>query len=424
MDILLKNVHIIHPESAYHQQILDILVKDGIISAIGHSLSANEKTQVISHEGLHVSIGFLDIGTQVGDPGYEHRETFQSATLSASRGGYTALAVAPNALPVVHSKSEVAYIRKSTAGGIVDFLPIGAVSQNANSQEISEMYDMHTAGAVAFSDGKNSLAHSGLMVRALQYVQPFNGLIINHPHDAVMAEGGQMHEGRMSTMLGMKGIPAIAEELMLQRDIELCAYTNGRLLVQNISTKRSVELIREAKKRGLQITASVAAMNLYFTDEALAEFDSNLKVNPPLRGLEDKKALKKGLKDGTIDLITSNHVPLDEESKNLEFPYAKFGAVSLDATFAAIMTHTNSTAEQVCEKLAFAPRRILNLDIPKIEVGAQANLCFFDPLEKWTYTAKDNFSKSKNTPWIGCAFVGKVLGTIHNGQMSLMMNVE
>jgi dihydroorotase len=418
MDILLKNARIIHPESAFHQQMVDIFIQNGIIMAIGQNLSANEQTQIINHEGLHVTIGFLDIGTQVGDPGYEHRETFQSATLCASKGGYTALAVAPNALPVVHSKSEVSYIKKSTADGIVDFLPIGAISQNAKGQEISEMYDMHTAGAVAFSDGKNSLAHSGLMVRALQYVQPFNGLIINHPHDAVMAEGGQMHEGRMSTMLGMKGVPAIAEELMLHRDIELCAYTNGRLLVQNISTKRSVELVREAKKRGLQITASVAVLNLCFTDDALSEFDTNFKINPPLRGLEDKKALKKGLKDGTIDFITSNHVPLDEESKNLEYPYAKFGAVSLDATFATAMTHTGADVELICEKLAFAPRRVLNLGIPKIEVGAQANLCFFDPNLKWTYSAADNFSKSKNTPWIGSILQGKVLGTIHNGQIS------
>ena len=397
----------------YHKQCLDILLINGLYSAIAKDIEADADTRVIQHENLHASIGFLDIGTQVGDPGFEHRETFETATAAALHGGYTALAVMPNALPVVHSKSEILYIKHTTKDSVVDFLPIGAISQNTKGQEISEMFDMHTAGAVAFSEGKNSLVHSGVLMRALQYIQPFNGLVINHPQDATMSEGGQMHEGRMSTMLGLRGIPAIAEELMLHRDIELCAYTNGRLLAHNISTKRSVQLVREAKNKGLQISASVAVMNLSLSDEALVGFDSNLKVSPPLRGIEDIKALKKGLKDGTIDVITSNHVPLDEESKNLEFPYAAFGAVGLDATFAIANTYAGLSTETLINTLAYHPRTVLNLDIPAIEVGAIANLCFFNPDTTWTFSSSDNHSKSKNTPWIGTKLRGKILGIVN-----------
>ncbi|TAK43452.1 MAG: dihydroorotase, partial [Saprospiraceae bacterium] len=288
-------------------------------------------------------------------------------------------------------------------------------------KDITEMYDMNAAGAVAFSDGKNTMRDSGLMMRALLYVQPFGGVILNHPLDEDIAHGGQMHEGVMSTSLGLHGIPGISEELMVQRDIFLAGYTGSRLHLLNISTAGSVRLIKAAKAKGLDVTASVAAMNLACDDSHLFDFDSNFKVMPPLRGKDDLKALHKGLKDGTIDCITSNHTPLDTEAKNLEFPYAAFGAIGLETAFALSNTYLKGvlSTEQLVEKLAIAPRRILGMEVPEIAEGAAADLTVFDPEREWTFTEKDIFSKSKNTPFIGWTFKGKALAIIRKNQFSI-----
>ena len=338
MDLLIKNVTVISPESDHHREEVDLLIRDGLIEEIAENLERN-RVEVFDAAGAYVSVGWMDIGVQTGDPGYEHREDFQSVTAAAVAGGYTAIACQPNTDPVVDSKSEVLYVRNETNGSLVDCYPIGAVSEGCRGKDITEMIDMQRAGAVAFSDGKNALQDGGLMLRALQYVTAFDGVVINQPMDTGIAGGGQLHEGFVSTSLGMKGIPNLAEELMVQRDLELLAYTSSRLHLANISTAGAVDHIRAAKADGLNVTCSVAALNLAFDDEGLWEFDTNMKVLPPLRSAADRLALHEGLQDGTIDVVTSNHVPLEEELKKLEFPFAAFGATGLETAFALAHTH-------------------------------------------------------------------------------------
>ncbi len=418
MHLLIKNATLVWPGSQLDGSVADISIKDGKIEALGTGLSANG-AKVFEANRACVSPGWLDLGTWVGDPGLEHREDFKSAEKAALAGGYATIAVLPNTHPALHSKSEVEYVKSRAATSMVDFLPIGAVSQDCAGKDITEMYDMQMAGAVAFSDGKKPINDSGLMLRALQYVRPFGGVILNRPHDRTLAPNGQMHEGIMSTSLGMKGIPALAEELMLRRDIYLAEYTDSQVHAFNISTAGAVELVRQAKARGLKITASVAAMNLACDDHLLSEFDTNYKVMPPIRELADMEALHAGLADGTIDCITSNHTPLDPEAKNLEFPFADFGATGLETAFGLSWMHLHNslTVSQLVEKLAINPRKLLGLPMPVIGPGADACLTIFDPNSEWTFSQKDILSKSKNTPFVGWRMKGKVLGVVNKGRL-------
>lgn len=417
MNLLVRNATIIDPNSPHNGQVLDIHIENGILKTIQANLQL-DKVETFEAQGACVSPGWMDVGVQACDPGLEHREDLQSAARAAAFGGFTAIAVQPNTHPVLHSKSEIFYIKKNTQGLLVDFYPIGAISENCEGKDITEMLDMRAAGAVAFSDGKKSVQHNGLMLRALQYVQAFDGVIINSPLDKAIASDGQMHEGFVSTSLGLKGIPSLAEEMMLQRDLHLLEYTESRLHVAHISTAHSVELIREAKAKGIRVTAAVPVLNLLFTDESVAEFDANYKVLPPLRQAKDRDALIQGLLDGTIDFIISNHTPIDEEGKSLEFPYADFGVIGLETAFAAVWTALEEKIkiEQLVEKLAITPRKIFNLNIPTIKVGQTANLTIFKLDQTWTFTTGDIRSKSRNSPFIGHPFKGKVLAVINNHQ--------
>lgn len=420
MNLLFKQATILDPTSGYHGKTMDLLVQDGIISKIAASITENN-AKVIHSAHLRLSIGWLDIGAQIGDPGFEHREDLQSATAAAAAGGYTAVACYPNSQPVVHSKSGVFYLKQNSGNCLVDFLPIGAISHNCEGKDITEMIDMHQAGAVAFSDGSVPIQDNGLMMRALLYTKTFNGVVLNHPHDKTIALGGHANEGIVSTSLGMKGIPNMAEEIMLQRDLDLVEYTASKLHIANISTARAVEMVREAKRKGMQITASVAAINLVFTDEVLGSFDANYKVLPPLRRQKDRAALLAGLQDGTIDIINSNHVPLEEEAKKLEFTFADFGVIGLQTTFAVANTQVDCSTETLIEKMAYNTRKLLNLEIPKIEAGAKANLTAFDPTIEWKLDHKDIRSKSSNTPFIDFPLKGKVLATINNNQSEILV---
>ncbi len=409
MQLLIKNAILVDPASKYNGEKINIFIIDGKIKQIGKRLGVQD-AKVYDANGAYVSPGWVDIGTQVGDPGFEHREDFRSIEKAALAGGYTSMACLPNTYPPIHSKSEVLYVINSSKNSIVDFLPIGAISDDCAGKDITEMYDMRAAGAIAFSDGKNPIQDSGLMMRALQYVQPFNGVIINQPLDKNVAQHGQLHEGVVSTSLGLRGIPSMAEELVVQRDIYLSEYTSSNLHLLNISTAESVRLIRLAKKKGLKVTASVAALNLAFNDAALSDFDSNFKVLPPLRRASDQKALIQGLKDGTIDCITSNHTPLESEVKNLEFLFAEFGAIGLQTAFSLANSalHKKLSIEEIIEKIAFGPRKVLGLPMKTIAVGEPADLTLFDPQLEWTFEQKDILSKSKNSPLIGSRLKGKV----------------
>ena len=420
--LLIKNVTILDSRSKHHSKKRDLLIRNGKIESIKSKIDS-PKAKVLDGSGAMVSIGWLDVGVQTGDPGFEHREDLRTVSAAAAAGGYTGIACWPNTSPTIHSKSEVLYLKNTAKNNLVDLFPIGAVSQNCKGVDITEMYDMHHAGAVAFSDGKKAIQNSGLMMRALQYVKAFEGTIINHPHNADIAGNGQMHEGKNSTSLGMKGIPRLAEELMVQRDIYLVEYTDSKLHFSNISSDTSEALIAAAKQKNLKVTSSVSILNLIFSDEKLTDFDTQFKVVPPLREARDIKALQKGLKNGTIDIITSNHRPVEEEGKNLEFFNADFGALGLQTTYSLYNTHLSKVidAESFVEKVAIQPRQLLNIDLPVIEEGADANLTIFDPNHEWTFSKKDILSKSKNSPVIGMELKGKVLGVVNNGKSQIFI---
>jgi dihydroorotase len=416
MLLLLKNVRIIDGKKDLRSQ--DILIRDGVIEAVGEKLDPGRNAEVWEWPNACVSPGWFDAGIQACDPGYEHREDLLSAAAAAAAGGYTAVAVFPNTHPAVHSKSEILYIRNKTAASPVGFYPVGAISQGCEGKDLAELFDMHAAGAVAFSDGQKAVQDAGLLLRAMLYARAFNGLIINEPHHKTIAAGGQMHEGVMSTSLGLKGVPALAEEIMVQRDLSLLEYAQGRLHLHLLSTAKSVALVRAAKKAGLPVTASVAAANLCFTDEKLGGFDANWKIQPPLRSQSDAEALAEGLLDGTIDFIASNHVPWDEEAKNLEFPYAEFGAIGLETAFALCRTFAVKALplDLLIDKISAAPRRVFGLPVPTVQPGSPAELTVFDPDGAWTLQENGIRSRSRNTPLIGQNFRGCALAIVNKGQ--------
>lgn len=414
--LLLKNVRIVGEKREKHP--LDILIRDGVIEAVGENLHAKKGADIWEWPNACVSPGWFDAGIQACDPGYEHREDLHTAARAAAAGGFTAVACFPNTNPAIHSKSEVLYVKNKTTGSSVTFYPVGAISQGCEGKDLAELFDMHSAGAIAFSDGRKAAQDAGLLLRALQYAKAFNGLIINEPHHKTIAAGGQMHEGVISTSLGLKAVPSLAEEIMVQRDLSLLEYAKGRLHLHLLSTAKSVALVRAAKKAGMPVTASVAIANLCFTDDKLADFDSNWKILPPLRSQADTESLLGGIADGTIDFICSNHTPWDEEAKNLEFPYAEFGMIGLETAFALCRTFLSEKLSigDVIEKMAVAPRRVFGLPVPEIKPGAPAELTVFDPDAEWVFRENDIRSKSHNTPFIGQTFKGKVLGIVNNGQ--------
>lgn len=420
MQLLLRRARIADPDSPHHGQIRDIFVEEGKIHKIGVDIEA-PGAQVFSHAGCWVSPGWMDIGAQVCDPGLEHREDVESAAAAAAAGGYTAIAPFPNTIPPISSKAEVAYLLSKSSGGLVDFFPIGAISENGAGKQIAELMDMAQAGAVAFSDGLYPIRHSGLMLRALQYVRAFQGLVLNRPFEEELALDGQVHEGLISLGLGLRGIPNLAEDMMVQRDLALNAFAESRLHIYGISSGTAVQLIRQAKAAGMDVTCSVPVLNIAYDESALGEYDVHFKVLPPLRGAEDKQALCEGLMDGTIDLVVSNHVPLEPEQKCMEFPYAEFGAIGLETTFGLLNKSLSGTldVDALVRILAFRPRQLLGLPMPGIREGEKANLTIFDPESTWKVSADKLFSKSRNTPLEGVELKGRVLGIVHNALVRL-----
>lgn len=420
MQILLKSVKVIAPTSEFHQHITDIFIKEGYINSIGQNLTISDSSIVtIEQAGLCISAGWLDMNAWIGDPGLEHKEDLQSAALAAAKGGFTEVACLPNVEPVTQTKHSVGYIQNLSQQLPVSFYPLGAVTINTQGKELTEMIDLHVAGTIAFTDGLQPIQQADVLVKALQYVQFFGGLIIQKPENSSLTQHGLMHEGVVSTQLGLKGMPPLAEEVIIARDLKLLKYTGGRLHFTLISSAEAVHLIREAKKAGLLITCDMAAFQTAFTDEEIIPFDTNYKVNPPFRSQQDREALLKGLADGTIDALVSAHRPQDTESKNLEFDLAEFGITSLETAFAVANTYLSPVIglENVVAKLAYAPRTILQMAIPNIKVGEVANLSVFNPDQVWTPTEFTTASKSNNNPFFGHRLQGQVYGTIHKNQL-------
>lgn len=414
MNLLFKSVAIADPASAFNRQVTDVLVEDGKIVRIATDIEAN--AEIIDGKGYYLSPGFFDLNCNFGELGLETKEDMRTGTRAASAGGFTGVALMPNMFPPVHSKSEVQYLINQSNGNLVDVYPLGAISQKTQGKDLAEMYDMHQSGAKAFTDGNNPVQDAGLMERALLYAQGFEGLVFSFAEDRSIAGKAQVHEGAVSTLLGMKGIPALAEELMTSRDLYLAEYTNSRLHFTTVSTAQAVDQIRNAKAKGLKITCDVAAHHLLLTDEALMDFDSLYKVKPPLRTQEDVNALLKGLQDGTIDAIVSQHTPHELEFKDVEFEVAEFGMIGLQTAF-SLAVQSGLGLDLIVKKMAVNPRKILGIKEASITERENANLVLLDLKTKWTYTRENNFSKSYNSPFIGQEMQGKVLLTINNKQL-------
>ena len=395
----------------------DILIENGIITGIENKLDVDADT-VIERQNLHVSVGWMDGFANFCDPGEEYKETLESGANAAAAGGFTEVMVIPNTIPVVDNKSQLEYIIQKSKGLPVIIHPICAITKNAQGKELSEMYDMNENGAIAFSDGINSLQSSSIMIKALQYILPFKGVIIQIPEDKNIAPHGLMNEGIISTQLGLPGKPAIAEELMIAREIELVKYTSSKIHFTGISTKRSVELIANAKSQGLQVTCSVTPYHLFFCDEDLFEYDTNLKVNPPLRNKEDMQALRDGIKNATIDYIASHHQPQEWDSKTSEFEYAKNGMIGLESVF-GVAGIAGIKIDDFIKMQTENIRKIFHVSLPQIITGAPANLTLFDPDHEYIFTKDDIRSKSANSPFIGKKMKGKPLGIINGDKIFL-----
>jgi dihydroorotase len=417
MKVLVKNATIIAPGQKLNNSKLNILINEGKITYLG--TDTPEATNIIEAEDLMVSVGWMDMRSFSGEPGYEHREDIESLCAAATDGGFTGVAVLPNTQPTAHTKNTVAFIKNKTSNLITQAYPIASVTVNAKGEQLSEMIDLHHAGAVAFSDGINPIWQSDILLKTLQYLQKFDGLLINRPEDLQLTKFGTMHEGIYSTMLGLKGMPSLAEEMMVARDLRLLEYAGGKLHFSLISTAGSIQLIREAKQKGLKVSCDIAAHQMAFTEADLMGFDTNLKVNPPFRSETDIEAIKTGLADGTIDAIVSDHWPHDPESKQLEFDLADFGVLGLQTAFAVANTYAGLTATQLVDKFAIAPRRLLNLPEPGIEVGQVAELTIFSTSHSWTFSDGNNLSRSANSPFLGKELRGRALAVFNNSRMHI-----
>lgn len=414
MKILIQSAQVLDPGSSFHQKEKNILIHDGRIAAIGEKNYQADK--VIKAKGMMLSPGWFDLGTFVGDPGLEYKEDLASASAAAAAGGFTGIAMLPNTHPCVQTKNEISYVTRGNRDRLVQIHPMAAVTLNNKGEELTEMIDLHTAGAVAFTDGIKPVWHTDIFLKSLQYLQKFDGVLIDHSEDYWLNLFGQMHEGINSTRLGLKGMPRIAEEIAIGRNLELLQYAGGRLHLSRISTPRSVELIKAAKRKH-RVTCDVAVYQPLLDDSMLEGFDTNFKVNPPLREKADNDSLIKALRDGTIDVLCSGHMPQDEESKNLEFDRAEFGAITLQ-TFCAHLTALSRVLdwEVLIEKVTSGPRRVLNLDVPRVEENTEANLTLFDPSLTWTFNEETNYSRSRNSPWFGREVTGKVVAVFNNGK--------
>ena len=419
MQLLLKNALIVDSNSSHHLLKKDILIRDGKIEKIAEFIEKIDDYTEVTSEFLCISKGWFDLNCYIPDPGQEHREDIISGTKSAASGGFTSIALMPIAYPPTQSKTGIEYIINKSLGTIINVHPIGAITKDCNGKELTEMHDMYEAGAVAFSDGYKALSNSGMLLRSLEYVKAFDGIIFHHPEDNSISLNGQMNEGQTSVELGLHASPAIAESLCVARDLYILEYTQSKLHFIDISTKESVKLIRDAKAKGLSVTASVNAYNLLLEDTYLKNFDSNAKVNPHLRSKEDRDALIEGLIDGTIDTICSAHLPQDEESKNLEFDQADYGMIGFETAFAVANTalHSKMPIDKIIEKFTDGCVNVLGEYCYPIEEGNQANITIFDPSINWVFQSSDIKSKSKNTPFVNYTFFGKALGIINKKKM-------
>ncbi|MFT7051498.1 MAG: dihydroorotase [Psychroserpens sp.] len=416
MNVLVKSATIVDPKSDFHNQTVDILIKKGLISQISKGIQNPKNYKEIKLDGLHVSQGWFDSSVSFGEPGFEERETIENGLKTAAYSGFTSVAVNSNTNPVIDSYADISFLKSKSANHAVNLLPIGALTKRSVGIDLAEMYDMTSAGAVAFYDYQKPIENPNLMKVALQYASNFGGLVCSFPQESKITGLGVMNENITSTSLGLKGNPALAEELQIARDLFILEYTEGKLHIPTISTAKSAELIRAAKLKKLDVTCSVAIHNLMFTDDNLISFETNFKVLPPLRTRTDIDALIDALKDGTIDMVTSDHNPLDIEHKKIEFDYATYGTIGLESAFGAL--NSIFTIKKTIELLTKGKERFKVKNAP-IAVGNEANLALFNPNEIYRFSSENIISTSKNSMFLDQELKGIVHGIISNNQLIL-----
>ena len=416
MKIIIREAKIIDSKSPFHNQTVDLLISDGILEEIGKSISNSEGATEVKLDNLHISQGWFDSSVSLGEPGFEDRETISNGLNVAARSGFTAIALQPNSSPIIDNQSQINFVINKSNGFATQLFPIGALTKNSEGKDMAELFDMKNAGAIAFGDYNKSLDNANLLKIALQYVQDFDGLVIAYPQDGNIKGNGVANEGVVSTRLGLKGIPNLAEELQIARNLFLLEYTGGKLHIPTISTAKSVQLIKEAKAKGLNVTCSVAVHHLVLTDEKLEGFDTRYKVTPPLRTDLERKALLAGILDNTIDMITSDHNPIDIEHKKMEFDLAKNGTIGLESAFGALSTIL--ALDKIIEKLT-SGKVTFGIKNDSVNIGNTANITLFNPEGKGVFTKENILSKSKNSAFLGTESKGKVYGIFNQGKLVL-----
>lgn len=410
MNILLKSAKIVDAlNPGLHLKVRDILIKNGTINKIASKIDPDTGYKVISFENLHVSRGWLDSSVSFGEPGFEERETISNGLKVAGKSGFTDVVLNSNTFPKPDGNGSIVFLKNAGKAEITELHPLGSLTIKGEGKELAELFDMKNAGAVGFYDFKHPVMNANLLKIALQYVHSFDGLVLSFPMNTQIASNGGVNEGSVSTRLGLKGIPALAEEIQIARDLFILEYTGGKLHIPTISTRNSVRLIREAKKKGLDVTCSVALHNLWFSDSILEGFESAYKVLPPIRTKKDREALRKGVQSGVIDLITSDHVPIDVEEKRVEFDNAAYGSLGLENAF-GVLNELFDT--EMAIELLTKGRERFGITSHELKEGAKANLTLFNPDVPYTFTANHILSTSKNSMYLGEALKGKVYGVI------------
>ena len=427
MKLLLTGARIIDPSQNIDAR-MDIFLKDGKIAKIGTNLAKSTKskdseeiTKIIDLTGMILVPGLIDMHTHLREPGFEYKETIASGASAAVAGGFTSIACMPNTSPINDNRSITEFIRrKATEAALVNVYPVGAISKKSEGSQLTEFWDLKEAGIVALSDDGKPVMDAALMRRAMEYAYSLQLPIISHCEDTNLSANGLMNEGYYSTILGLNGIPGIAEEAMVARDILIAEFTKTSVHIAHVSTAGSVRLVRDAKERGLKVTAETAPHYFTLTDESLQGYDTNFKINPPLRSEQDLRAIKEGLADGTIDVIACDHAPHGRTDKEVEFEYAANGISGLETSLSLSLNLISSKTlnwPELIARMSVNPARILNLPKGTLETGADADITVIDPLLKWTVDVQAFRSRGKNSPFNGRQMQGRAILTIVGGEI-------
>lgn len=416
MSILIKSAKIIDADNSLDGKVFDIYIDKGIIINIDKNIDKPAKT-IISRENLHVSIGWLDSSVCFGEPGLEEREDLENGIKSAGLSGFTDIVLNSETLPILDSKADISYIKSKTQNSVVSVHPLGALSKKSDSEELADLKEMYDVGCIGFNDFKKAIKNPNLLKTALQYVQHFDGLILSFPIEDSISKNAQVHEGEVSTKYGIKGFPPISEEIAVYRDLKILEYTDGKLLIPTISTTGSVKLIKEAKSKGLKVWCSVSINNLFFNDDKLKDFDTRFKVMPPIRDEKTRKELIKYVNDGSIDLVTCDHCPIDIDNKKTDFENSFFGSTGLESSFGALnsLFDLNKTI-----KILTSGYDTFSINKPSLSVGSEAKLTLFNPDIKYTFSKSNILSKSKNSSFIDSKLKGKAYGIVSNSKILIV----